>query len=183
MLIDENNDYTLLVDSFQQVMFFEPSLQHPYANGIHGNVVFTNNTAGTAGNELFGGWGDICISHKPSLNLYEVGEDYFNSAFHFSPDPNDLSSVVSKASRVCICTETTLLPNCMQHHPVQHNILSRKHSTHLCGDHGTKIWGCSRHCDNYTVSKRGSFPHSPTVPDNFEPLHRSGLHCILTRPC
>ena len=66
-------------------MFFEPSLHHPYANGIRENVVFTNNTAGTAGNELFGGWGNICISH--SLNLYEVGEDYFNSAFHFSPDP------------------------------------------------------------------------------------------------
>ena len=111
--VDESDDYLFLVGSYQQVRcFFQPSIRHTYKEGIHGNVIFTNNTAGKAGNELFGGWGDICISYTSSLNLLEVGENYFNSAFHFSADPNDISSIASKPSRVCICTENTSFPNC-----------------------------------------------------------------------
>ena len=139
-------------------MFFEPSLQHPYTNGIRGNMVFTNNTAGTAGNELFGGWGNICISHIPSLNLYEVGEDYFN--------------FVQKPPTACSITQynTTSYPGSTVHFSV---VTTGQRFVVVPG-----IVTC-----NYTISKRGYFPHSPTVPDNFEPLHRSGLHCILTQPC
>ena len=111
--VDESEENEILVDSFQQILcFFQPSLQHAHTDHVHGNVVFRNNTAGVAGSELFGGWGDICISYIPSLDLIEVGEEYFNTAFHFSPDPNDLSSIASEPSRVCLCFENTLLPNC-----------------------------------------------------------------------
>ena len=111
--VDENDGYVFLIDSLQQVRcFFQPSLRYPYKEGVHGNMIFTNNTAGEAGNELFGGWGDICIHYIPSLNLIEEGGDYFNLTFHFSPDPNDISSIASKPSRVCICMEKSSLPNC-----------------------------------------------------------------------
>ena len=75
-------------------------------------MIFTNNTAGEAGNELFGGWVDICMNYIPSLDLIDEGGDYFNLTFHFSPDPNDMSLISSKPSRVCICMENSSLPNC-----------------------------------------------------------------------
>ena len=111
--VDENDGYVFLIDSLQQVRcFFQPSLRYPYKEGAHGNMIFTNNTAGEAGNELFGGWVDICINYISSLNLIEEGGDYFNLTFHFLPDPNDISSISSKPYRVCICTENSSFPNC-----------------------------------------------------------------------
>ena len=113
LYVDEGEEYELLLGSFQQITcFFQPSVRHLQQSHAHGNVVFRNNTAGVAGSELYGGWGDICISRIPSLNWNEVGEEYFNAAFHFSPNHTDLSQISSNPGRVCICTGEPLLPNC-----------------------------------------------------------------------
>ena len=65
-----------------------------------GHLYFTGNKAGLAGNALFGGWIDVCLSREVNSsvsNVFSV-QNYNN---------NILSAFLSNPSHVCICVNNT----------------------------------------------------------------------------
>ena len=66
------------------------------------NLIFSNNTAGSAGSSLYSGWVDFCITSAGIPGVYD-----FKAMFHFQ---ERLSAVSSNPTRVCVCINEA--PNC-----------------------------------------------------------------------
>ena len=62
------------------------------------NLTFSNNTAGSAGGSLYGGWVNFCTTSRGIPGVY-----YFKEIFHFQEAPLELSTVSSNPTRVCVC--------------------------------------------------------------------------------
>ena len=80
-------------------------------------LVFTNNTAGEAGDSLYGGAIDSCLTY--SIEGTRLGYDMFNSLFIITGN-STTSSVSSDPLRVCLCNNNK--PDC--------NGLSIEHETY-----------------------------------------------------
>ena len=65
------------------------------------SLIFSNNTADSAGSSLYGGWVNFCTT--------SIGK-VFNTVFHFQESAQQLSTVSSNPTRVCVCRED--LPDC-----------------------------------------------------------------------
>ena len=68
-------------------------------------LMFSNNTANTAGSSLYGGWVEFCTNStgKPRTLV-------FSEMFHFQEALSQLSTVSSNPTRVCMCISD--LPDC-----------------------------------------------------------------------
>ena len=66
------------------------------------NLVFLNNTADYAGSSIYGGWVDLC--------QYEPFTPVFDDMFHFKNTLQQLSTISSNPTRVCVCIND--LPDC-----------------------------------------------------------------------
>ena len=86
--------------------FMEDNTDHTVRSA---NISFLNNSAISAGSDIYGGSVDIC---KELLIKYKMvyGIDYFKTAFHVHENASDASQVTSDPYRVCICDSGT--PNC-----------------------------------------------------------------------
>ena len=67
-------------------------------------LVFSNNTANSAGSSLYGGSIDLCTIFEDISGIH-----VFKEVFHFQEAPQ-LSTVSSNPTRVCVCNNN--LPNC-----------------------------------------------------------------------
>ena len=81
---------------------------------------FYNNTAGSAGTAIYGGWVDLCKFHiYYSKELFSWKSVYrnvkktsvFDNLFQFHQHTQQLSLISSNPTRVCVCTNTSL-PDC-----------------------------------------------------------------------
>ena len=66
------------------------------------SLMFLNNTADNAGSSIYGGWVDLC--------WYEVFTPMFDDIFHFKDTLQQLSTISSNPTRVCVCIND--LPDC-----------------------------------------------------------------------
>ena len=69
------------------------------------SLIFSNNTADSAGSSLYGGWVDFCTD-----NTGKQGALVYNKIFHFQEVPWQVSPVSSNPTRVCVCNND--LPDC-----------------------------------------------------------------------
>ena len=69
------------------------------------NLIFANNTAGSAGSSLYGGWVDFCINSTGKQVALTL-----NKIFHFQEASQQISTISSNPTRVCVCSDN--LPNC-----------------------------------------------------------------------
>ena len=65
------------------------------------SLIFSNNTADSAGSSLYGGWVNFCTN--------SIGK-VFKTVFHFQESAQELSTVSSNPTRVCVCRDN--LPDC-----------------------------------------------------------------------
>ena len=93
---------TFHLHRYKITCFFQVSSKRLYKNA---SLMFTNNTAHSAGDVLYGGWVDFCNSTgKPGVVV-------FDALFHFQNVSSQLSAVSSNPTRVCLCTDDHL-PDC-----------------------------------------------------------------------
>ena len=69
------------------------------------SLMFTNNTADSAGSNLYGGWVDFCINSTGKQGVLD-----FNKIFHFQEASWQILSVSSNPTRVCVCIKNR--PDC-----------------------------------------------------------------------
>ena len=69
------------------------------------SLMFTNNTADSAGSNLYGGWVDFCIHSTGKQGVLD-----FNKIFHFQEASWQILSVSSNPTRICICIKNR--PDC-----------------------------------------------------------------------
>ena len=79
-------------------------------------IKFYNNTAGSAGTAIYGGWVDICVLYinYRMIFWYKSGiylSSVFDSLFHLDQSTQQLSLISSNPTRVCLCT-TKSIPDC-----------------------------------------------------------------------
>ena len=65
------------------------------------SLLFSNNTADSASSSLYGGWVNFCTTDRGEV---------FNTVFHFQESAQQLSTVSSNPTRVCVCRDN--LPDC-----------------------------------------------------------------------
>ena len=79
------------------------------------SVKLVNNTAGLAGNAIYGSSVDYCIIMNPWLYtpFTILGEDLFDSVFKITHEQTDFSYLTSDPYEVCFCSDPPLArPNC-----------------------------------------------------------------------
>ena len=82
--------------------FFE--LQDNFSSHALPSLVFSNNTATSAGSSLYGGSVNLCNNSRGISGIH-----IFKKVFHFQEAPQ-LSTVSSNPTRVCVCIDN--VPNC-----------------------------------------------------------------------
>ena len=88
--------YILNLRGYRIICFFDVPKQ--YSSHAIPNLIFSNNTAGSAGSSLYGGWVNFCTTSRSVPGVH-----YFEAMFHFQEGPWELSTVSSNPTRVCIC--------------------------------------------------------------------------------
>lgn len=99
--MNEANDYQLVQNKLRLIRcFFQPL---NYSDGLSERVFFMNNTAGHAGSDLYGGWGDLCTIKDVRNNEIVKGNRFFNAMFVFASNYDIYSTISSNPTRVCVC--------------------------------------------------------------------------------
>ena len=81
----------------------------------HIAIEFYNNTADFAGTAIYGGWVDVCKFYiiNDEMEVVHASQIYqtlvFDSLFHFHQHTQQLSLISSNPTRVCLCTNMTIL--------------------------------------------------------------------------
>jgi len=101
LYVNEANDYQLVLNKFRLIRcFFQPL---NYSDGLSERVFFMNNTAGHAGSDLYGGWGDLCTIKDVRNNEIVKGNRFFNAMFMFASNYKIYSTISSNPTRICVC--------------------------------------------------------------------------------
>ena len=119
LAVDRGGAIDHLDDPFYKCMQLKLTLPIPCFFRIHPQIelAFTNNTAGEAGDSLYGGAIDSCLTY--SIDGTPLGYGMFDS-FSTITDNSTTSSVSSDPFRVCVC---------INNHP-DFSIFSIKHETY-----------------------------------------------------
>ena len=88
--------YILNRHLYRIICFFE--LPKEYSSHATPNLTYSNNTAGSAGSSLYGGWVDFCTTSRGIPGVHDS-----KAMFHFQEAPLELSTVSSNPTRVCVC--------------------------------------------------------------------------------
>ena len=95
--------YRIVITCFFYTRF--PSLYKKLPATSLPKMVFQNNTGGSAGSSIYGGWVDLCTK---LLSTHTQPD--FDAIFHIENASKQLSAVSSNPTRVCLCTDG--LPDC-----------------------------------------------------------------------
>ena len=107
LYVNEASDYLLVIDELRQIRCFFQPLNY---SSTSGRVFFINNTAGYAGSDLYGGWGDLCMILDVFDGKLLNGNKFFNKIFTFTPNNVNHSAISSNPTRVCLCE--AMIPEC-----------------------------------------------------------------------
>ena len=83
-------------------------------NNKTGLIAFTNNTSGTAGSAIYGGWVKLCYIAGWQYSR-PLGNTHFEQLFKINTNTSDLSPVSSEPVRVCICSDSKPVCNITYH--------------------------------------------------------------------
>ena len=86
------------------------------------SLLFSNNTADSASSSLYGGWVNFCTTDRGKV---------FNTVFHFQESAQQLSTVSSNPTRVCVCRDN--LPDCS----IIHYNVTAYPGKNICSSSGT----------------------------------------------